>query len=291
HFFYAAGDDMAKNIRGLLCSLIHQLLVGLGGLGEKVPVDEGRAISKPVDEWSDRQLREVLIWALRECDIPVVIFLDGIDEVDAGDGNAKLLDLIEIFCKTEGTKVCVSSRPGKPFKSRLLGKPTLNLEDVTRAKGVFLWAALTLKGLESGLCSGDSISQLEERLNLVEPGDVNALYVDTLKRLIDDGERHLKEAAILLNTVIAYLDLQHMAHTAEGPVPIVQLDLHLLTVALDKGLAAAMVNGDRKAEDVFVARREVLRVEIAQRCGGLLEVCSDDRNSVALIHDSAYEFL
>ncbi|KAK3371040.1 hypothetical protein B0T24DRAFT_531595, partial [Lasiosphaeria ovina] len=243
HFFWAAGDDMAKNIRGLLCSLIYQLFVGSGGLGEKVPVDEGGAILKPVEEWSERQLHEVLFWALSEYDIPVVIFLDGIDEVDAGDGNAKLLDLIEIFCKTEGTKVCVSSRPGKPFKARLLDKPTLKLEDVTRmeieayarsqlaryyadfapgelndqatvsrlashivnkARGVFLWAALALKGLESGLRSGESISQLTERLDLLEPGDVNALYIAMLKRHTGDEETHLKDAAIVLNTVLAY---------------------------------------------------------------------------------------
>lgn len=188
HFFWLAGQEMERSIRGLLCSLLYQLV----SEREEVNIDivrqlgSSKAKSKEVyTDWSTKELRETLLHVFASSSVPVLISLDGLDEVDPFDGPFALLELFNDICTLPNMKVCASSRPEAIFNRQLSIRPSFRVQDLTRrdiksfakeqlrscttakfersdsfrdlideiayrADGVFLWAALTVKSLQRG---------------------------------------------------------------------------------------------------------------------------------------------
>ncbi|KAK8071710.1 hypothetical protein PG996_005058 [Apiospora saccharicola] len=135
HFFWRPGTAMQQSIRGLLFSLLYQLLL------EEVPaVDEVRmnydkkSTKDSETDWSDEELLSALHLVVTRYRRPITIFLDGLDEVLSRDGVLKLLEVVDGLKALNGPtgklKICLGSRREALFYKRLCAYPQLRLENL-----------------------------------------------------------------------------------------------------------------------------------------------------------------
>ncbi len=149
---------------------------------------------RSLSDWSTPELKRTFLGAIgRNDNILICIFLDGLDEIGSEDDVYELISFVKTLKDHINVKVCVSSRPKRPFQISLATYPKLKLQDLTssdirqyitgyleplkyllemnsypdnavptlaksieeRASGVFLWVTLVLKTLRSGLTNGD----------------------------------------------------------------------------------------------------------------------------------------
>lgn len=320
HFLWSASQQpLGKNIKGLLCSLLHQLLEDNRALSartlQKYPAAARKTFSS---DWSQQELETVLFRALKYqvSSRPVCIFVDGLDEIDPTDEQFRVLELIDKLQAVPHLKICVSSRPEPILKRRLSKYPMLRLQDLTKsdirkytsvflrrhfepndeglrefldavcriADGVFLWVALVLKTLERGLSNEDSIDVLRQRLEVL-PSDLHQLYQQMWRRLNDDERLYRKEAAMLLNTVLDGY--------ATSVRPYMTLCFMCLTVptipfVLNKSLAHRVLKDHTMLDMATWKNMQSAALNILDvRCAGLLEVSGFN---VAFIHRSAKDF-
>lgn len=327
HFFWMAGQLMERSIKGLLCTLLYQLL-------ETTPIKHLESLQLPGSlhnrsrnshsDWSVKDLKTALCYMLRSTTSLVCIFLDALDECDPADGPFNLLDLIHDWCRIPNVKICTSSRPEPIFQQRLGQGPMLRVQDLTtkdirfyaeakirddisaaavtltngefeelsflvatKADGVFLWASLALRSLQRGLSNGDSFAELSSRLDAL-PDDLNALYKDMWRRLNTDREIYRKDAARYFNLSLDILSKPSLGFYSSPLIPVWAVAFHP-TLASDM----LMSNTHYPSEDDISALSLRLSKRIGVRCAGLLEVVSDrnGQRKVAFVHRSAMEFL
>lgn len=83
HFLWRPGTALQQSIKGLLLSLLHQLLASLECFGENVRL----LVHKDHDtDWSATELQRLLFDVLEHHGRPIAMFLDGLDEVLPEDG-------------------------------------------------------------------------------------------------------------------------------------------------------------------------------------------------------------
>lgn len=136
HFFWRPGNKMQQSIKGLLCSLLYQLLENSVAATDHVlqHIQDQRLGVKDGDtDWSVPELRSTFLQLLNSYECPTCIFIDGLDEVDPADGPLELLDLVEQFSRCCNTKLCLASRPEPILQGRLSSYPLLRVQDLTRA--------------------------------------------------------------------------------------------------------------------------------------------------------------
>ncbi|KAK4184626.1 hypothetical protein QBC35DRAFT_539756 [Podospora australis] len=237
HFIWIAGQAMERKIKGVLCSLLHQLLASDGSLAESLTTKCPQVTAKDyVSDWEEKDLWGALEYALRHSIKSTCIFLDGLDEIssDRPDGQSFVFELIQALRRIPRVKLCVSSRPEPLWQNKLVYFPMFRVQDLTeldiwrytsdrvrkwfqphlgnvsdrlissvceRAQGVFLWVALALRSLERGLQNGDNSDELMSRLTTLPPG-LRDLYKEMWKRHGDDADIYIEEAAKYLNIVL-----------------------------------------------------------------------------------------
>lgn len=136
HFFWRPGNEMQQSIKGLLCSLLYQLLDNSAAATVHVfqyMQGRGSDAKDAHTDWSIPELREILLQTLSSYEHPICIFIDGLDEILPADGSLKLLELVEQFPRCRNTKLCLASRPEPILQGRLSVYPHLRLQDLTRA--------------------------------------------------------------------------------------------------------------------------------------------------------------
>ena len=185
----------------------------------------------PIHEWTDRRLRAVLEQLLlhKPPSVSFCFLIDGLDEF-IGDDD-RLIETIRLLNKASRTKVCVSSRPEQIFRQGFSNSPQIRLQDLNhgdimraakdsllpvlrrqfpmseaaiynlirnvifKAQGVFLWLDLVAKDIRSGARNGDSIGELERRLEVI-PNTIQGLYehmISTLERnYLEEGIRYFR---------------------------------------------------------------------------------------------------
>ncbi|KAK4646987.1 uncharacterized protein QC761_0024640 [Podospora bellae-mahoneyi] len=314
HFFWLAGQEMERSIRGLLCSLLYQLV------SERVEVyidivrqlGSSKAKSKEVyTDWSTKELRETLLHVLASSCVPALIFLDGLDQVDPSDGSFALLQLVNDICTLPNMKVCASSRPEVIFNRQLSIRPSFRVQDLTRrdiksfakeqrrsctaakfersdsfrdligeiayrADGVFLWAALTVKSLQRGLVHEDSPDELQRRLDAL-PDGLNALYQDKWNRHNEDNQVYREEAARYLNLLLNHDEYGVAFGGCFGP----DGGATAIFLANNAAFRSAMINDQSNvamAGDQFIKSRSKFGREIVARSAGLVEVSESKPN-------------
>ncbi|KAK4202962.1 hypothetical protein QBC40DRAFT_319724 [Triangularia verruculosa] len=168
----------------------------------------------------EEELRQGLLEVVQDIEptAKVCLFVDGLDEFDGK--HEDLIDLFNDIITKTSIKVCVASRPWTVFEDAFRTKPSLRLEVLThddiknyvrlrfqadgnfvllqkresafadalfeevvdKAAGVFLWVNLVVTSLIDGMRSGDRISDLRRRLDLLPP-DLEDLYETILSSL------------------------------------------------------------------------------------------------------------
>lgn len=135
HFFWRPGNKMQQSIKGLLCSLLYQLLdnsVATTNYVLQYIQDQASGVKDADTDWSVPELRSVFLQILSFYEHPICIFIDGLDEVDPADGPLDLLDLVQQIPRRRNTKLCLASRPEPLLQGRLSAYPHLRLQDLTR---------------------------------------------------------------------------------------------------------------------------------------------------------------
>lgn len=136
HFFRRPGTVIQQNIKGLLLSLLHQILCADDTILDATLKQFPEALRKDADtDWAESELHHVLDDVLLLCCAhqAVVFFIDGLDEVLPKDA-LRVMDFVtklELFAASTGrVKLCLASRP-EPFLSQKLGHhPRLRLEEL-----------------------------------------------------------------------------------------------------------------------------------------------------------------
>ena len=235
HFFWRPGTSMQQNIKGMLCSILYQLLQSNIDMLDMVLGEYGTHTKESDSDWSQNELQRVCLDVMKQYNKAICIFIDGLDEVDPKDGVLKLLETIELFHAIDKIKLCLASRPEPLLKGHLEQFSKLRLQDLTfldmyafashqvkfppgetqdkktrgnllhelvsKAQGVFLWLHLAVNSINRGLRLKDEMKDLEGRINSL-PNDLIELYKDMWARLNDDKDVYRQEAALYLRLVL-----------------------------------------------------------------------------------------
>lgn len=119
HFLWNLGGSMQCNLRGLLASLLHQLIDQDAQFATFILANFPRyKKNDSYTDWSARGLEEVLLAALIERRRPCCLFIDGLDEIHEEDGPESVVGLIQKLCDSPGVKICASSRPEPLFRAQ-----------------------------------------------------------------------------------------------------------------------------------------------------------------------------
>ena len=130
HYFWNAGDEMQRSVKGFLFAVLYQLFCEEPELVDHL-VSIGRKDND--SDWSTSELRHWIVRILSSYPRPVCIFLDGADEISPADGPTELMDLVQelLGINNVNLKICISSRPEPAFKKWLADGPMLRLQDLT----------------------------------------------------------------------------------------------------------------------------------------------------------------
>lgn len=293
YFFWNAGNSMQKSQRGLLQTLLYQVLKEVPELIEQVCPQ----IWKQQDGQEDGiyWTRDELFAAFER--LPTIalastkfcFFVDGLDEYSGN--HQDLVHLIEELSKLPSIKLCVSSRPWNVFQNSFGQNDgsQLKLEDLTRddiksyvhkhlqlrssergyqqilmdivdrAQGVFLWVSLVVDSLLKGLSNNDSILDMQRRLDEF-PSTLEKYF----KHMIENIEPFYREDTI---------QFFELAVNSLQQLPL--LAFKFLQDEKDKNYSAvdAAVRPFSVAEiDNFV---KTMKLRLNARCGDLLEVRQD----------------
>lgn len=303
-YFWLSGTKMQRSLKGFLCSVIYQLIDNNKPLTEQLLRGNRGLLSKcTTNDWSIKELREILVHSIDLLDHPLCMFLDGLDEFDRDDDVDQLLDLVENLFKSKTTKICISSRPEHYIAKRMRGYKQLRLQDLTakdmdvcirtkledtrtrclpcqiddenlkgiikiiseKADGVFLWVYYALSSLVRGLRNEDNFGDLLGRIKEL-PNGMHQLYLQMWNRLNEDKQHYQEEAA----TYFSYLDTPPEINAY---VHINPISLFELLVAMDPHLQDTMVDKFQLEDPSILARDcEALKNRVMTRTAGLLEI-------------------
>ncbi|RDW60295.1 hypothetical protein BP5796_11901 [Coleophoma crateriformis] len=149
-FFWNSGDEEQKSQRGLLRSLLfeilnrHRVLLSeimpevweiwsaraTGLISRKLPLDSPLLPPEP-KPWTVAQLLRAFRKVLKtlQNEVKLSLFIDGLDEY--GDDYDDILSLLEEFSNSPNLKICLSSRPLMAFERAFAGLPSLKLQNLT----------------------------------------------------------------------------------------------------------------------------------------------------------------
>ena len=241
-FFWNAGTELQKSSRGLLRSIIYQIM-------EKTPelmpvlerhMNTAQQRTQQLPTWTERRLlatlQHLLSYGLRS--YRLCIFIDGLDEFSSN--HDELLDMIRGLRQYSNTKICLSSRPYRLFQDEFGSSAMLKLQDLTepdirkytsdklesarrktsqslkssftideiarmivrRAEGVFLWVKLAVRDQLEGIRNHDDANQMLERLRIL-PDEIEGIYLHMFKRI---DKVYWKEVACYFHSVLEFGD-------------------------------------------------------------------------------------
>lgn len=304
HFFWRPGNALQQNIKGLLCSLLHQLLHNNTPALELALSTVPNSNMKDADtDWSTKELTDLCLRVSSAYDRPVCIFLDGLDEVDPRDGILSLLNLIDKISQGNHIKLCLSSRTEPLLQRRLSTCPRLRLQDlnrsdlnlyarhhvkfhadyiaeyvgnpisslVDRSEGVFLWLVLAIKSINKGVKYGDNIHTLEERIQQL-PGDLISLYQDMWKRSSEDDPLGYRQTAALYFRLL-------LTHRAKDTLFLCHFDNFAVlpfmlasTSTADHILQAGDQAPQRISKDFMLQKCKEVERKVDDYCFGLVDI-------------------
>lgn len=229
HFIWKPGRPMQRSLKGVVCSLLHQVLESDRQSYINLLARFPRLRNKGSDtDWTHEELQSVLLSLLPNCSQRYLILLDGLDEMTFSvDGEAPLLYLLDDLLTHQSIKLCVSSRPEPVFQRYLSKHPMLKMQDlnvldirkyaedslqtlkvkstelldrlsrevVSRSEGVFLWVVLVLESVKRGLGNGDTLDIIYSRIKSL-PRDLQLLYLDMWSRS-NGGSIYYKQESTL----------------------------------------------------------------------------------------------
>lgn len=133
HFFWRPGTQMQQSIKGLLCSLLYQLLDKDKSSLDRILASNVSASNKDIEtDWSRQELESMLVDVMACYPKHMAFFLDGLDEVLPADGTLALLNFVDTLKRSQGlqgkVKLCLGARREPLIERKLRAYPHLRLE-------------------------------------------------------------------------------------------------------------------------------------------------------------------
>ncbi|KAK1624060.1 hypothetical protein BDP81DRAFT_465006 [Colletotrichum phormii] len=141
HYFWNAGSSMQKSQRGLLQTLLYEILREVPNLIDRVCSRRRSALQHELMEtWGKEELLAAFSLLASQTDLPVrfCFFIDGLDEytdrAKRYDNTFEdLLRILKDFASSPSLKICASIRPWDAFLDAFGAQPwQLRMEDLTR---------------------------------------------------------------------------------------------------------------------------------------------------------------
>lgn len=242
-----------------------------------------------------------------------------------GNGHREVAELFKVAAKTTNVKICLSSRELTPFQRAFEGFPRLRLHDLTtmditiftnthilrdiestptadetkdmnslakeivlKAQGVFLWVRLVVDILVMGFNNGDTIPELQVKLDSLPPrlGGKKGLYVAILKNINPEYRLQASRYIRLLLNAWNDLDLVDLEFAADGPFEKNCLS-NVNSENISDKLIAVKAPFKLVPDGQLEPRRKKMRLRLMSRCGGLLEA---PNKHVRFMHQTVKEF-
>ncbi|KAK1447539.1 hypothetical protein CMEL01_09378 [Colletotrichum melonis] len=320
HYLWRPGTLMQQSIKGVLCSLLHQILDLRKGHAMQVLGRQPNLSTKDADtDWTVKELEKTLLDFIRESTCKYVVLLDGLDEVadTSDDGVDRLLDLIDELVSTNQVKVCVSSRPEPALKRFLERSPMLKIQDLTsrdihlltrerleaigidlendesddlseliceKAEGVFIWVILVLNSLKRGLDNYDDMDTLYSRVVSL-PRDLTKLYKEMWSRMKEDSDLYRRKTVLLFYMAMEF-------KTQSNRVHIWKPNANLLGLAIstdDEMLKSFMAGQELPDMELLWQKWHRLGRKLPAICAGLLDI-TDPEEAFSSLNDYESKF-
>lgn len=231
HFFWKSGDILQKNLRGFLCSLIHQLLSNDHTLIDHILSRFLLATDKDtIGDWEISELESVFHSILIQGKRSTFFLLDGLDEATETE---EMLQFLDSFIGMNNIKICLSSRGEDVFLQKFSKYDGFELNELTeddmlqfvltgipetdrypsdfldglrrllvqKAEGVYLWLVIALESVKRGIRNNDEQHEIYLRLSKL-PSKLEELYEDMWSRLGEDRHIYQKEAVRYFSLLI-----------------------------------------------------------------------------------------
>ncbi|RBR15606.1 uncharacterized protein FIESC28_07247 [Fusarium coffeatum] len=301
YYFWNQGSPLQKSLRGLLRTILFNILKTTPGIVPQVCPDI------PDGDWTDAELKDMLErWTkLNSIHAKFCFFIDGLDEFSGEE--TELRNVIKFFNNSLHVKLCVSSRPRiilddsfkderqcitisdfttgdmkhyvrMRFKSKEFDKlraqpggreecESIMSKIAENSKGVWLWVYLVTHDLMRAVATYEKPYKLHEILDQF-PKELEEYF----KYIIDQVEQHYREemAQIFLITI-----------DEVQPLPVFLFCL----LHKEKENENYAIDGPIKALDFEAvdADRQSMRALVHNRCKDLL-VVEDGKHPVVLSH-------
>lgn len=313
HFIWAAGTSLQKSLRGIISSLLFQILSqDEGALANLTSQFLNNRPPLSLKDWSERQLNEALQMVCSNSRNAVCVFIDGLDEIEPR-ATHKVLNLIDDLSALPYMKCIVSSRPEEVFSRHFTrrGARTLSMQYFTKsdirryateeldqwiddserlkhvvnilcdkAEGVFLWVALAVKGQRLGATYRDDPELLARRLEKLPIG-LSELYGDMWSRLNEDKDIYGEQGA-------RYLNLLKMEQSRYYRPTHLSMAFATQPALVRKSFQPSNLSFLEELEDILEDHVVWIRV----RTAGLIETeTSGYPREIVFVHKSAVEFL
>lgn len=306
-FIWSAGSPMQRSEKGLLCSLLHEIISKIPALCQPL-LSSGKFHEKFSNgDWSRTELRGVLLTSIQSIEQPLCIIIDGLDEIDRADPAEayNLLRLISDLRSIPNVKLCVSSRPEPLFERNFSQCSHLRVQDLT-AHDIRKYVADSISNLNSsdslgdmkdhiiavGICSEEKskflIDQIAEKANgvflwvylvvsSIRNGLINFDSWDMLIQRIDELPSSLNK---LYDTMWKRVNGDSRLYRSQAALylnmllnsPISHLNLLEMMLGSETDLQQSLLNGGARHSDADIYRRcKVFYHQVLARCGGLVE--------------------
>lgn len=238
HYFWITGTSMQKSQKGLLQSLLYDILRQCPDLIEQTCAERWKGCDS-AGPWSLVELHEAL-QAFVNRDNPklkVCFVIDGLDEYSGDhEDRTQLCQTLKSLATSGTVKLCLSSRPWNIFEEQFgLQFPKLYIQDLTqqdiqnyatsrlethtrwaavsakhsqgqwlvseivaKSNGVFLWVVLVTKLLREGLTNRDAFVDLRRRLESF-PSELEPFFKTMLEAVEDFYYSHMSTALQIAN--------------------------------------------------------------------------------------------
>lgn len=240
HYFWRPGTILQRSIKGMLCSIIYQLVNFIPDAVEYASTNVAGLSHKDGDtDWSVPDLQQLCSGLIEHWGKPLCLLIDGLDECGPEDDQQKLLDTLEGI-RLPNVKIIASSRNEPIFEKHFRHEPQLRMQDLTaedlrtyaqeflprrvrshlceqlveNAEGVFLWLVLAVHSIKRGSRNGESLEDLRNRIRSLPKG-LNDLYKDMWARLNDDCDLYRESAALYFKLKMA-ADTKQLKCLEEG---------------------------------------------------------------------------
>lgn len=298
HFFWCAGSKLQRSMKGLLQSLLYEVLRQCPELICHVYPDlDGMHYQSDYEPWSFAELQEAvqLLRQQQDASVRFCFFIDGLDEYDAESTegtHAGLVRSLKTLAESPDIKLCVSSRPWTVFIDAFGRNPErmLALEDLNRGD-IYSYVSSTFSQNQRFVELESQDRRYHEVIEeIVEKAQGVFLWVFLVVRSLESGLEHSDRISDLQRRLrLLPRDLKAFFRQILGNVDEVyqQQAAELFKMMLDTSSPISLMTLSlADEEDVDFAfkphqplttveirdRQEIMRRRLDARCKGLVEV-------------------